>query len=238
MKKGEIRILVLAQGKRGDPLKGHLATVSFRNGEQILFQAYLALSYTWSDQTDPVTIELNYHSVPIGRNLASALVSLREETFAQFFWVDALCINQKDDVEKSQQVQEMPYIYESATGVYIWLGNEVDGVEQVFTWLRAISYLRISTMQELNTLLEPTVAVSLVKLLASPWWRRVWIIQEVTVCNEAIVKCGRYSTMFSYFVNLTNLMISHQQSVRMFYQEHLFPQLMPAAHDLLTLAEI
>lgn len=39
-----------------------------------------------------------------------------------FLWVDAICINQQDDEEKSKLVQHMGEIFQSASRVYAWLG--------------------------------------------------------------------------------------------------------------------
>ena len=39
-------------------------------------------------------------------------------------WIDALCINQSDLQERSQQVRFMKLIYEKAKTVYTWLGGQ------------------------------------------------------------------------------------------------------------------
>ncbi|KAF4810289.1 Heterokaryon incompatibility protein 6, OR allele [Colletotrichum tropicale] len=39
------------------------------------------------------------------------------------FWVDAICIDQQNDTERSDQVQLMGKIYQSASRVVAWLGN-------------------------------------------------------------------------------------------------------------------
>ncbi|KAH0433867.1 heterokaryon incompatibility protein [Colletotrichum camelliae] len=39
------------------------------------------------------------------------------------FWIDAICIDQKNDNEKADQVQLMGEIYKSASSVVAWLGN-------------------------------------------------------------------------------------------------------------------
>jgi hypothetical protein len=44
-------------------------------------------------------------------------------------WVDALCISQKDDRERRQQVQMMSEIYSSARYVQAWLGLETEDTE-------------------------------------------------------------------------------------------------------------
>ncbi|KKY28420.1 putative ankyrin and het domain protein [Phaeomoniella chlamydospora] len=42
----------------------------------------------------------------------------------QYIWVDAICINQEDNIEKSAQVALMGKIYQSAKSVTVWLGRE------------------------------------------------------------------------------------------------------------------
>jgi hypothetical protein len=37
------------------------------------------------------------------------------------FWIDAICINQNDDIEKGHQVNNMRRIYSNATDVWAWL---------------------------------------------------------------------------------------------------------------------
>ncbi|WYZ35143.1 hypothetical protein EsH8_I_001419 [Colletotrichum jinshuiense] len=39
-------------------------------------------------------------------------------------WADAICINQGDDIEKAHQVNLMGVIYDRATEVVVWLGND------------------------------------------------------------------------------------------------------------------
>ena len=53
-------------------------------------------------------------------------------------WIDAICINQNDDDEKSSQVQRMGEIYGGAERVLVWLGSEADNsacVMSVLSWL-------------------------------------------------------------------------------------------------------
>lgn len=61
--------------------------------------------------------------ISVGRNLAIALRYLRDSRKERHLWVDALCINQGDDVEKSKQVQSMSSIYSKAERVISWLGE-------------------------------------------------------------------------------------------------------------------
>jgi hypothetical protein len=46
-------------------------------------------------------------------------------TRVRTIWIDAICINQQDISERTQQVQFMRCIYENAEQVLIWLGEGV-----------------------------------------------------------------------------------------------------------------
>ena len=61
------------------------------------------------------------------KNLYDALKGLRKIEQDRVIWADALCINQKDDKDKSAQVRKMSRIYERATRVVVWLGADEAG---------------------------------------------------------------------------------------------------------------
>lgn len=97
---------------------------------------YAALSYAWGDPQDTQIIMVGHTSVPVTRNLYSALEHLRYEKTARFIWIDALCINQSDTEEKFRQVQLMREIYQRATFVAIWLGPADSTSDKVMDFLR------------------------------------------------------------------------------------------------------
>ena len=54
-------------------------------------------------------------------------MALQHLSFAKkprLLWIDAICINQDDIVERSEQVNKMASIYGSARLVILWLGEE------------------------------------------------------------------------------------------------------------------
>ncbi|KAI1428688.1 heterokaryon incompatibility protein-domain-containing protein [Xylaria sp. FL1777] len=68
-------------------------------------------------------------NVSITKNLAIVLDRLRYEDKPRILWVDALCINQENLDDKSEQVKRMGSNYENAQRTIVWLGpdaNEVD----------------------------------------------------------------------------------------------------------------
>jgi hypothetical protein len=97
---------------------------------------YAALSYTWEDPRDTQMIMVGHSSVPVTRNLYSALEHLRYDKTVRVIWIDALCINQSDDEEKSWQVQLMREIYQRATYVCIWLGPADNTSDEIMDFLQ------------------------------------------------------------------------------------------------------
>lgn len=90
----EIRILGLNPGEREDPLAGFLVTVKPDKAANAVGSFY-ALSYACGDQTNPLYIKIHsIGDVPIGRNLASALVGIWPSPGSNtlFLWVDAICL--------------------------------------------------------------------------------------------------------------------------------------------------
>ncbi|KAH8590415.1 heterokaryon incompatibility protein-domain-containing protein [Bisporella sp. PMI_857] len=208
----EIRVLILRPGSVKDPLEGRLSTVPLEKATTEM--GFFALSYTWGEQTNQVEMTFEGHQILIGRNLAAALVSIRNEgEVAYILWVDALCINQKDTTEKMDQVQKMKRIYESAKAVIVWLGDEFDGIGDAFDWLKALpEYTDVANgywdkQRNFKPIdLSSQVTDALCRLTAVPWWRRVWIIQEIVVCRTAVAFCGKNKIPFASFSNLSHVL--------------------------------
>jgi hypothetical protein len=97
---------------------------------------YIALSYTWGNPNDTLPILCDGRVISVTRNLREALWRFREDRRRMVrlkssiksrgqllhFWVDAICINQTDNKEKSHQVALMAKIYQRARHVFVWLG--------------------------------------------------------------------------------------------------------------------
>jgi hypothetical protein len=59
----------------------------------------------------------------VTKNCELALRYLRKENSNRVLWVDAICINQKDNNERGHQVGMMRNVYSKATEVLVWLGE-------------------------------------------------------------------------------------------------------------------
>ena len=58
-------------------------------------------------------------------------MQLRDDK-VEFMWIDAICINQDDLAERSEQVSKMRTIYEGPEEVLVWLGSSIGGASLAF----------------------------------------------------------------------------------------------------------
>lgn len=114
--------------------------------------AFEALSYVWGSEDDPglafvqTSAGISTRTISIGRNLESALRHLRYGDKPRKLWVDAICINQTDDDEKSVQVRRMSRIYQSAYRVVAWIGPKADGSDVAMSTLEYLGFQVVAAL--------------------------------------------------------------------------------------------
>jgi hypothetical protein len=154
-------------------------------------------------------IRLNGEAYSVGVNLWHALRRLRQKNEPEVFWIDAICINQNDIRERNAQVLIMGDIYEHAEEVVIWLGEEGDessfAFDLIHMWGLGGHFFfgsgdRLSTKSEeakalLDSLstkaFEIQNSLALLRLLIRPYWRRIWVLQEVARARKRTLVCGK-----------------------------------------------
>jgi hypothetical protein len=147
--------------------------------------------------------------ITITRNLDVALRHLRSNNQARLIWIDALCINQSDNHEKSLQVAMMGKIYSHADCVIAWLGPEKDNSNEALDLMQQWSQQvdvdwrnhrlhpskqtteltwsdRNTHLPYQNGELDPVFM-----LLARPYFERTWIRQEILLATRASIQCGQ-----------------------------------------------
>ncbi|KAJ3500616.1 hypothetical protein NM208_g17104 [Fusarium decemcellulare] len=85
-----------------------------------------ALSYVWGDPTDRLELTVEGQTVLVTVNLWCALQQLSFRHEHPPLWVDAICINQEDLVERQEQAALVGEIYGGAACVMVWLGPDAD----------------------------------------------------------------------------------------------------------------
>ncbi|RYP09070.1 hypothetical protein DL764_001491 [Monosporascus ibericus] len=91
---------------------------------------YICLSYTWGDYTgEKVTVFLDGVATAVNKHLEAALRDLRESyecRLSMKVWVDALCINQADIVDRNTHVSRVKDIFGGAFSVTVWTKERED----------------------------------------------------------------------------------------------------------------
>ncbi|KAI1299767.1 heterokaryon incompatibility protein-domain-containing protein [Xylaria venustula] len=145
-------------------------------------------------------------------NLFNALTHLRHETEPRHLWVDALCINQEDGAEKTAQVDMMHRIYSDCVQCNMWMGD-VDAAAIGATELEALAAakgaldaIRLLSGTDPEYNIPSTLATkaqrgqagkALELLMSSPWWTRIWTVQEATSPRKAVILWGPLSIPWS-----------------------------------------
>lgn len=153
-----------------------------------------ALSYTWGNPKEVVPLLLHDQTFHVTENLASALRRLRYAQEPRVLWVDALCINQADVLERNQQISQMREIYNigGAKRVVAWFG-EVKNAKLAIDFCDRLFKEPLEFAAKPGDDLEWDACHEL--FVETPWWSRAWIIQEVIHTNEVIVHIGNLEPM-------------------------------------------
>lgn len=181
---------------------------------------YIAISYCWGEKMGRIPIECGGAIVRVTPNLKSFFNEIDPDFHddeLNLFWVDAICINQRDITERNSQVGMMRDIYHSAVSVMVWLGpanSESDmGVDMVQALLQAKKHqdelgdtpgLLIAMSQEYRKRIGlPSWTSEVYEFYASlfqrPWFQRIWIVQEVAVSRHCFLLYGSKSCDWSDF---------------------------------------
>lgn len=155
---------------------------------------YTALSYTWGERAGSGLVLIDADHVSVTPNLKHALQRLRRTDQEVLLWVDALCINQDDVVERGIQTTRMRGVYQHADSVAVWLGMEYGFSQGAVALVRELSKASSAGIEMIRSMvLDPENKEkldALVALFRRQYWWRIWVIQEVSCARRAIVYVG------------------------------------------------
>ncbi|KAI1370230.1 HET-domain-containing protein [Hypoxylon crocopeplum] len=154
---------------------------------------YRALSYVWGGSSEGRSVVLEGSVIKVTDNLFSALRTIRSSSESIILWVDALCINQEDAIEKRDQVHLMRRIYTQCTNCFVHLGK-VNASETGAPDHDPLGVAQ-AVWEAIRIVADPTPYSELPSGLATreaqaragkafqfvqrgPWWTRIWTIQE------------------------------------------------------------
>ena len=180
---------------------------------------YEALSYAWGSPIPPKYINVTKKGtierisltrtqrLSVTQNLAEALRYLRFQDKPRVIWIDAICVDQRNQKERSCQVQRMADIYRNAERVLVWIGPaRYDSALAIETLSTLSSRIEVDwnlyemksgagedshwADREVALLYSNETWTSIHQLLGRPWFKRLWIWQEVLLASTVEMYCG------------------------------------------------
>ena len=184
---------------------------------------YEALSYTWDTQIFYQIVWCDNKVLPITQNLHDALKRMRQSSSSILLWVDAICINQTDVAERNRQVGLMRRIFNHASQVTAWLGEEDTDTKSAFSLVEKISAVTTSVtpeavrdnfwtplfMENMGLPRLPSVQwYTLSKLFGRPYFKRIWVVQEIVVAKNAVARYGSLTIRWEHIEHVGRLLLA------------------------------
>jgi hypothetical protein len=224
-----------------DPAKREIRLISLRPATSYEIQCdithqsldtatYHTLSYEWAQPEQGDTILFNNLKKAVRPNLFNALRRLSDKIPGELLWIDALCIDQSNDSERSSQVNMMGDIYESSKKNFVWLGEEAEDSSLAMELLSSITAnvqdsanaeaeisARLKVIAKDDSTQRKQSWIALQKLFKRPYWTRVWIIQEILLSHPTTILCGNDTCTWDDICSLITL--STTQNVQLHTHE-------------------
>ncbi|KAF8866141.1 hypothetical protein BDZ45DRAFT_333428 [Acephala macrosclerotiorum] len=231
----EIRLLKIIHGAADAPLEGMIFTSALPSTSDNKLSSnaqtctYTALSYHWGQDEPQNQIRMHPEadgrsdlqqktpSLPFGifyvqDNLNAALRQFRDTEHDVIVWVDIICINQGNRLEKMAQAARMHKIYKEANNVCVWLGTGTAQTKDTFQFLRDI--LDLQTLDRIIEKKETEKWMLVINLMKKPWFSRFWVIQELALAKRAYVRWGEELMEWLNFADAIALFMTKYDSIK------------------------
>jgi hypothetical protein len=206
-----------------------LITVDFDNNVE---GVYSALSYEWGPDEPPYYwIQLNKRYLRVRKNLYSFLraahLTLSKRESGGYLWVDAICIDQENTLERGHQVRQMAEIYSRAKSVLAWLGpyvsKDIEAASGDLLQLGQVAEDLVTSKKQIfnwDSFLEKAgnlfhdrskAFLAFAEICKTTYWTRMWIFQEILSAKKAWLILGDH--WFSW-----------EMVERLFYSSNIFEE--------------
>jgi hypothetical protein len=181
-----------------------------------------AVSYAWGSNHPLSDVAVTHAHSPllqagtcsVGPNLFKMLEYLRKPDTIRTLWIDAICINQKDTIEKGEQIKRMRDIFRLAKRTVLWLGDSkensslalqvLENIGQSLEYTVCNGFLpapdRIETDwwdPRRRLPLDPTTWETIAQLMQRPYFERLWVVQEIGMAGaHSLVQCGETEVLW------------------------------------------
>ena len=182
---------------------------------------------------DPSTlrgfIALRESKFLVGENLELALHHLRQKDRDRKLWVDAVCINQRNEKERGHQVARMSKIFQCAKTVCVWLGPAAEHSDDAVEFVKCLWHMKKSMTDtadcEWRLFKENFLGYgypqaqefmqlrALGFLMKRAWFYRRWVVQEVAFAADIVVQCGHAVIGWKEFTFAISFLHAHHEKL-------------------------
>lgn len=154
-----------------------------------------AISYTWGGEEPTAGIVVDGCWLPVTPTVSKWLWYRRSFFSEAYFWIDAVCIDQQNNCEKSSQIRLMRDIYQRASRTLVWLAHPSEARNSIAALGFIMAMAPLSALEECFGQLPmgqliyidmPTV----VPAMSRSYFHRVWIVQEVALARKVHIMYG------------------------------------------------
>ena len=179
--------------------------------------AYSAISYRWGDPLATTSIYIDGHQLPITNNLWHCLHQFMQRAWPKFLWVDAVCINQADIVERGEQVGFMHEIYSQPKEVIAWLGHEPSECTLAFERMAPLAealvdrqglspWQRPTPWDDESVVTQMEFGKAFRVLTGNQYWQRAWIVQEFLAPKEVLLSYREHMVSWRVLSSVFDIM--------------------------------
>lgn len=196
------RVFILFPGDHGDVLRGEICTIPLTSDRR-----YRTLSYVWGPENQPTHTILTPDGIlTVKASLNDALFNLRQKSSHVNLWIDALCIDQKNDKEKEHQILLLSRIFQNASRTIAFLGADEtsnDAIRALIQinakskcgsdmekWPEGLPCPPLTWEERSMPGAESQIWADVVAFFRRPWFGRAWIIQEAVAAPTVTMVCG------------------------------------------------
>lgn len=185
---------------------------------------YNAISYTWGPPTPTKSIYVDGKLREIRKNCKDVLLQAYNWQPSEYYWIDAICIDQNNLEEKGPQVAMMGDLFGKAKHVLACVGNHADDSELLYATLERSELLfhKMGSFKNWKYVPPGTCALAFVlwavckkeKIVlqvydalkafrARPYFTRLWVYQELFLAQNVTVFCGKSYLPIRLFLGMS-----------------------------------
>ncbi|KAK3652502.1 hypothetical protein LTR56_005213 [Elasticomyces elasticus] len=194
--------------------------LTLRTTDHDAFEPYDATSYMWGSDSSLHEISIDDKIVLVRYNIWQFLIHARDsplhDQLNSSLWIDSISIDQSNNEEKNRQVRQMRTTFSRARRVIAWLGEaslqrtfsdcaaalksqmspgltyeqDPEALHALSGYVRALRWQTRHSDDDDGDNTRRAILNTLRSMCESPYWSRLWIVQELIVAQDAYCVSG------------------------------------------------